>query len=312
MDIDRHTSLIYDFDLRFPPLSRTVAEVSELLAANGMPDTDRLIHIVHMDPLVVASVLRRINSAFYGMRRQFQDIRKAILMIGFIEVSNIVLTSGYVGLKKVTTSVRQLDVIDRIMRVSIGSGFYANLIAQHLKLPDKSSAFTGGLLHSIGRLVLLYNLPDEYTRLCEDGDRYLPTAAQEAEAFGVDHSSIGSLAAQHWSFPELITSLIELYPNPGHLITPDHRTLALALSAAIELSEDLCKQFAAERTKLSEDTSDEQTSIMDQLPLPFDLKIPGSIGHLANDRDLPVDQLSELINQKQKEAISYIELMVKA
>lgn len=312
MDIDRHTSLIYDFDLRFPPLSRTVAEVSELLAANGMPDTDRLINIVHMDPLVVASVLRRINSAYYGMRRQFQDIRKAILMIGFIEVSNIVLTSGYIGLRKVTTSARQLDVIERIMRVSIGSGFYGNLIAQHLKLPDKSSAFTGGLLHSIGRLVLLYNLPEEYARLCENGDRYLPTAAEEAEAFGVDHTTIGAVAAQHWNFPELITSLIELYPNPGHLITPDHRTLALALSGAIELSEDLCKRFAEERLNLSEDLSDDQPSLLDQLPLPFDLDIPGKVGHLAMDRDLPVQQLTELIYRQQKEAISYIELMVKA
>ncbi len=198
------------------------------------------------------------------------------------------------------------------MRVSIGSGFYGNLIAQHLKLPDKASAFTGGLLHSIGRLVLLYNLPEEYTILCERGERYLPTAAEEAEAFGVDHTTIGSVAAQHWNFPELITSLIELYPNPGHLITPDHRTLALALSAAIELSEDLCKQFADERLKITEDLSDDQTSIIDQMPFPLDLKIPGRITHLANDRDLPVNQLTELINQRQNEAISYIELMVKA
>ncbi len=179
MEIDQQPQLFFDFDLQFPPLSRTVAEISDLLNASGMPDTDRLINIVHMDPLVVASVLRRINSAYYGMRRQFQDIRKAILMIGFIEVSNIVLTSGYVGLKKVTTSARQLEVIERVMRVSIGSGFYGNLIAQHLKLPDKASAFTGGLLHSIGRLVLLYNLPEEYTILCERGERYLPTAATD-------------------------------------------------------------------------------------------------------------------------------------
>ncbi len=110
----------------------------------------------------------------------------------------------------------------------------------------------------------------------------------------------------------MITSLIELYPNPGHLITPDHRTLALALSAAIELSEDLCKQFADERLKITEDLSDDQTSIIDQMPFPLDLKIPGRITHLANDRDLPVNQLTELINQRQNEAISYIELMVKA
>jgi HD-like signal output (HDOD) protein len=285
-----------------------VTEVSELLAAGGMPDTDRLINIVHMDPLVVASVLRRINSAYYGMRRQFQDIRKAILMIGFIEVCNIVMTSGYMGLRKVVTSNTQLAIIDRVMRVSIGSGFYANLLAQHLKLPDKSSAFTSGLLHSIGRMVLLYNMPEEYSRLCTRGSKLIPSAKEELDMLGVDHPTIGALAAQHWNFPELIASLIESYLKPGHMITPDQRTLALVLASSVEFSERLCESYDNVRATAPTGGSPENT--FEDIAFPLNVTIPERLAHLAKDRNIQENTLEDLLQSHQEEALQYIELMV--
>ena len=309
MKFDQPTELLYDFDLNFPPLSRTVAEVSDLLASNGMPDTDRLIEIVHMDPLVVASVLRRINSAFYGMRRQFQDIRKAILMIGFIEVCNIVLASGYVGLRKSIVSSVHAELIDRIMRVSICSGFYANLLAMDLNLPDKSSAFTGGLLHSIGRFVLLYNVPEQYLQLSQHTpEDYIPSARAEQNEIGVDHPTIGSIAAQHWNFPPVVTSLIESYQNPGHLDTDDHRKLALTLSASVEIAHNLSRFFETARETIE---IQDMESPLEDFPLPFPLKASKALKQLARTSNRSVEELMQQINESQKEALHYVELMMR-
>ena len=310
METEQRTGLIYDFELRFPPLSRTVSEVTELLADNSMPDTDRLLEIVHLDPIVVASVLKRINSAFYGMRRHFDDIRKAILMIGFIEVCNIVLASGYVGLRKSIRSKAQETIIDRIMRMSICSGYYADLLARHLDLQNKSSAFTGGLLHSIGRFVLLYNIPEPYLQLCQDRpDVYIPPAELEREAFGVDHSTLGAVAAKHWNFPPLIISLIESYHNPGHLPDAEHRKLALALSTGVDIAHELCRAMDAARSTV---VVEDPENPLDDFPLPFAITIPRSLQQLARTARVDAGELEQVVNFGQKEALHYVELMIRA
>ena len=310
MELEQRTGLLFDFELRFPPLSRTVAEVSDLLATNGMPDTDRLIEIVHLDPLVVASVLRRINSAFYGMRRQFHDIRKAILMIGFIEVCNIVLASGYVGMRRSIQSAEHSDLIDRIMRVSIGSGFYSNLLAHHLNLAEKASAFTGGLLHSIGRFVLLYNVPDQYLQTVGNASEiYIPTSAQEREIVGVDHTAVGSIAAQHWNFPPLITSMIESYLSPGHLATDEQRKLALTLSTSVDIACELNMAYDAVKNTVEVEDSENP---LENFPIPFQIKTPRSLELLArNTKTNPAD-LMQVVEENQKEALHYVELMSRA
>ena len=313
MEIDQQPRLYYDFDLKFPPLSRTVAEVSDLLGANGMPDTDRLINIVHMDPLVVASVLKRINSAFYGMRQQFQDIRKAILMIGFIEVCNIVLASGYVGIKREMSSKSQAKIIDRIMRVSIGSGYFANLISQHLRLPEKSSAFTAGLLHNIGRFVLLYNLPDAYEQLFRENElQYIPTPNDEVRMMGIDHSSIGALAAQHWNFPELISSLIESYQKPGQLTTDNHRTIALVLSASSEMAQQLCAKYDELKQSMPENGESDQESMenaQEEL-FPIPMEYPITLQQISDLKHVEMEELKLLIEGSHEEAIQYIDVMM--
>lgn len=315
MELDQQAQLFYDFDLRFPPLSRTVAEVSGLLGSGGMPDTDRLLNIVHMDPLVVASVLKRINSAFYGMRQQFQDIRKAILMIGFIEVCNIVLASGYMGLRKEATSDSQSELIDRIMRVSIGTGFYSNLICQHLRLPDKSSAFTAGLLHNIGRFVLIYNLPEAYDKLYADqSTQYLPTSEDEVNVLGIDHSAIGALAARHWNFPDLISNLIESYKKPGQLTQPEHRTVALVLSGASSIALQLATQF---QDLLTGETAidpvaetPEDGDAGENHFSPIELAFPDALDQVARQKGIDPAQLQALINDNQHEALQYIDMMI--
>ena len=313
MEIDQQPKLFYDFDLRFPPLSRTVAEVSDLLGANGMPDTDRLINIVHMDPLVVASVLKRINSAFYGMRQQFQDIRKAILMIGFIEVCNIVLASGYVGLKREINSKAQTKIIDRIMRVSIGSGYFANLISQHLRLQEKSSAFTAGLLHNIGRFVLLYNLPDAYERLFSDENtQYIPSPDDEIRMMGIDHSSIGALAAQHWNFPELVASLIESYQKPGQLTIDSHRTIALVLSASSSIAQQLCAKHDEIKQANPVAASDESPAEeeLEEAIFPIEMDYPDTLAQISELQQIELSELEQLIEASQQEATQYIDMMM--
>ena len=310
MPLDQQTNTLYDLDLRFPPLPRTVAEVSSILASPEAPDTEKLIEIVNQDPVVVATVLRRINSAYYGMKKKFGDLRKAVVMIGFIEVSNIVLTSSYINLRKLGSSEKELLVIDRIIRASIGTGYFANLIAQELNLPHKSVAFTAGLLHNVGRLVLLYNHLEAYLDLVDQTEDFLPSTTQERNLLGIDHSSIGAIATQHWNFPDLLPRLIESYQTPGHLSEPSERELGIIIQTSAEITHQLTNAISSypdwKNTGESADEIDEETSIF---PLPCTL--PAFLTPFLKNKNYDKVELEQWLKLQQRAALEYIEHMVR-
>lgn len=231
-----------NFDIRFPPLPRTVTEVSKLVAEKSdVPDTPRLVSIVNSDPVIAGSVLRRINSAFHGVRRRVGDIHKAVYLLGFEEVCDIVLTSGMMRLQDILNSEEQTRIFDQIMRMSVGTASFAKIVAAHLDLNQQSSAFTLGLLHTSGRLVLLYNRPDDYEALwCTNDYGFAPTVTSEQIIFGTDHAELGSMAAESWHLPEFLVEVIRHYLTPGHLQERDLRLLALTLSVSVTAMERLC------------------------------------------------------------------------
>lgn len=231
-----------NFDIRFPPLPRTVAEVTKLVSdKRDVPDTPRLVSVVNSDPVVAGSVLRRINSAYYGVRRRVGDIHKAVHLLGFEEVCDIVLTSGMMRLQDILNSGEQARIFDQIMRMSVGTASYSKKIAAHLNLYQQSSAFTLGLLHTCGRLVLLYNRPDDYEALwCTNDYGFAPTVTSEQIIFGTDHAELGSMAADSWHLPEFVVKVIRQYLTPGHLEDHELRVLGLTLAVSANACERLC------------------------------------------------------------------------
>ncbi len=231
-----------DLELRFPPLPRTVSEVSALLAEQtDIPDTPRLIEIVHNDPVMAASVLKRINSAFFGIRRHVSDVNKAVRLLGFLEVCNIVLASAMMRLRDVVKTRTQEKIFEQIMQASVGTASYALELTNYLKIPYREIAFTSGILHASGRLVLLHNRPAEYERLWRSGvPGTMPTAESERAFFGVDHMLLGGMAVDHWHLPASVVQVVRSYLTPGHIKDPKLRSIALSVSVAASATEQLC------------------------------------------------------------------------
>ncbi len=230
------------FDLRFPPLPSTIAEVSRLLTQDsGEPDVQRLADIVNADLVVAASVLRRVNSAYYGLRRHIGDVRQAVFLLGYLEVCNIVLTAGMMKLRDVVSNEEQTTIFDQILRHSIGTAYFTRRLATLLDLEHASSAFTVGLLHPIGRLVLLYNRPDDYEALwfIEDAPAP-PSVEQERSIFGTDHAVVGAMALEEWQLPPAYCDVLRHYLDPRHLQEPSWRSIALALNLGMAATEQLC------------------------------------------------------------------------
>lgn len=282
-----------NFEIRFPPLPRTVAEVSKLLAeTNEAPDTPRLVEIVNSDPVIGASVLRRINSAYYGMRTRVADIQKACFLLGFEEVCDIVLTAGMMKLGDIFESETQIDIFEQIMEMSLGTASYNKHLAQHLNLSQRGFAFTTGLLHTVGRLVLLYNRPSDYEALwytTESGKP--PTVTSEQIIFGTDHAELAARAAENWHLPEDAGTVIRNYLTPGHIENFEIRVLALTLSIS---------SAATEHFFLNSPLEDEEFSP------------PAALYALARTLQAPPADIVEQLEVHREEVAKFINSMVDA
>ena len=238
-----------DFSLRFPPLPKTLTEVLQLVEESAeLPDTPRLADIVRADPIIAAFVLRRVNSVYHGVRREVDDVRQAVLLLGFEEVCNLALSVGMMEMSVV--SGESAAIFRDIMKVSIGAAFFARELANRLNVPHKNKAFTLGLQHAVGRLVLLYNRPKDYEMLWRSTKKdFGPRAVNERMTFGVDHNKLGARALEKWNYPASITSIIRNYHRPGALKEHHLRSIAMTVSVAISASEQLCLSMVSNKGK---------------------------------------------------------------
>jgi HD-like signal output (HDOD) protein len=239
---DLKPELKLDLKLDLPPLPRTVSEVLRLLSEpKDEVDAAQLVEVVDSDPVVAAAVLRRINSAFYGMRRTISSVRKSVMLLGFLEVSNLVLTTGMSRFREAFSTSARASLFDRIMEISIGAGQFAWLLAEEYDLDAEGKAYTSGLLHSVGRMILLFNRPEEYASLWASATDVLPAAARERSTFGADYLMIGAAAAEEWQLPPVLGEVI------AHQTTPDAlEGTAREVAALVGTATDASVQLVAD------------------------------------------------------------------
>jgi len=160
--------------------------------------------VIATDPAMAAKMVRLANSAFYRHTKQAQNIHDAIMTIGFDMVRCISLSMSVMQ----TFSSNQKIARD-LWRHSFAVGLTATAVGTNRD--ERGTFFSGGLLHDLGRVVLIWKEPLSYTRLFQDG---WPDLTQEQEAFAMDHTAIGEFVAQRWHFPSDVIEIIKYHHAP--------------------------------------------------------------------------------------------------
>jgi HD-like signal output (HDOD) protein len=164
--------------------------------------------VLEMDHAISARVLRLANSAFYGLSRNIDTMRRAVVVIGFEGVRLLAMaTSVFDALGHCKQSV--LEPRDFWMH-SFGSARAALMIAKRTRGQDCPEAhFTAGLLHDFGKFILALAFDSRYAEVLE-------TARQSATALGVverstlctTHGEVGAFVARRWQFPERLAETV--------------------------------------------------------------------------------------------------------
>jgi putative nucleotidyltransferase with HDIG domain len=187
--------------------------VTELISTFGQADvsTGELATKVSKDQALTAKTLRLANSSFYGLQCKVRTIEQAIAVLGFDSVRALVTSAGIIG--NFPGGAGGFDFA-AFWRHAVGTALCAKSLAKIANC-NQEFAFVSGLLHDIGRLVLVTGFPSQYAeavahRIANDGDMI----DSERAVLGLDHTVVGRALAQHWKFPELIQRAIANHHAP--------------------------------------------------------------------------------------------------
>lgn len=215
-------------DITFPTLPSTISKVEEFIASS-QTDPGPLIEIVEQDPSVSVNVLRRVNSAYYGVRREVDSIDQAVRLLGFVEVSSIVLIQGVNEFQEQFSSHSSL--LQQIAHTAVFTGRFGQQFTSKLDVPDDWTrrAFLTGFVCAMARLILLHVAPDQYETLVETSEMSLPSAEEEEHAFGASYRTLAPAAATNWELPERICAVLRQVAEPTEKADDPEQILALAV-----------------------------------------------------------------------------------
>ena len=188
--------------------------------------------ILSEDPAISVKILKLSNSAFYGLRHEVTSINQAVVIMGMEAVRSMVLSTAVFDIFK--KDAIDPEIQERFWRHSLATATCMRILVRAVSgkwITKSDQAFSTGLLHDIGKLVMYAYLPDDF-RACmklREADGVSLLAAEET-ALGYTHSNVGALLAQKWSLPPQLEDAIEFHHYP-HL-SEDESSLAYMVHLA--------------------------------------------------------------------------------
>ncbi len=231
-----------------PALAKLFRRVSEMttlpvaaqrimqLVADATSSATDLLAAVEGDPVLAAKVLRRVNSAFYGLRSKVADLRSAISLLGYREIRNLALTVYLARMFKDGNTYKKFSR-EALWEHSVAVANASRIVARTYGNATPDEAYLAGLLHDIGLILLDQYLPRHLFQVIDLVEQGKSTCAAERELLPFDHTLLGAYVATQWNFPPQVTLAIRYHHDPLAAEGP-HRDVA----ALISISNYLCSR----------------------------------------------------------------------
>ena len=187
-----------------PTIPTVLARILQL-ADSESASSKQLIAVIEHDPALTGKMLRLANSAFFGQSRRVATIPRAVVLLGFSTVRNLAL-----GVKVWDTLGAGIarDRLEELWAHAVAVGVAAKTLAARLRAGDPDEAFTAGVLHDVGRLILAMRFREEYWQCVGGAGEAEAIERKEAVTLGVDHAEVGGWILEAWSLPPAIVETV--------------------------------------------------------------------------------------------------------
>ena len=197
-----------------PSLPSLYVELLELLKS---PEASikQVGNIISKDIGMTAKVLQLVNSAYFGIPRRINSASEGVSLLGLDLIKSLAFSV------QVFSQFDQDRLpgfsIEQLWHHSMGTAVFSRKIAWHEKQDSElaDNAFMAGMLHDVGKLIMAYNIPEEYSKTIQIAkETCVPHWQAEKEVFGTSHDEVGAYLLTLWGIPNTIVEPVMFHHRP--------------------------------------------------------------------------------------------------
>lgn len=195
-----------------PTIPAVASKILKIFNNERNPDLDEVIKLIETDQSIIMKILKLVNSAYFGLPSRISSVRKAVLMLGTSEVRclllSVTVSESLIKSLRETGSSKH----DNLWKHSLACAVCAEMIASKTCPGLKAEAFVGGLLHDVGKLILLECFPDKTDEVSTHyNEQGISWSQAEQDILGVDHATVGKWLSEKWKLPQIFIQAIWLH-----------------------------------------------------------------------------------------------------
>ena len=185
----------------------------QALADSAMTTAEDIGEVIGKDTALTTRLLKLVNSAYFSLPRKIDTVTRAVNLIGMRELRSLTLAASAAELFNRIPS--HLIDMASFWQHSVFCGLLARNLAQSCNVLHSERLFTAGLLHDVGRLLMLMKLPEETAQAQSMRPQSKQDICQiEQRMVGFDHAEVGQALLLHWNLPENLCASVLYHHNP--------------------------------------------------------------------------------------------------
>ena len=248
----------------------------KVLALTQDPESnaEQLSAVIQSDPTIAGHVMRIANSSAYTPNSNLVSIQQAVTRLGMIEISNIAfLTSVNSKIFKAPGYEKHIEVI---WQHALATALWSKEVARAMR-SNVEAAFLCGLLHSIGKSVILQTIAEAEPAIGALSDNPLEEIFTEFE------SQYSEVVTTQWKLPQIVAIAISFHKDFNSAPTQPELAATVAFSA----------QLASLMLKKASSKADED-SLLESPALSLINLYPDEVATLMNKKDIIKTAMSAL------------------
>jgi len=208
---------LVDGTVNIPTIPTVLTEINAIFASPDGSAKDAA-RVIEKDPAIATRVLRLVNSSFYALKNPVSNINLACSIVGLKVIKNVVIQATVLQTFGGTKSVGGFDA-NWLWDHSFKTAVACRMLAERTQMTNglaKDDAYTCGLIHDIGKLILLDSQPERFAESLQLANKNkVPLARAEGEVFGFNHAHVGGLLANRWKLAPAVQAAVMYHHSPA-------------------------------------------------------------------------------------------------
>lgn len=198
-----------------PSLPSVIVKVMEVLN-NPKSSAQDVKKIIENDYIQTVRILRVANSSYYSFPQKISTVTTAIVLLGFSEIKNLLLSSSVYDFFEKNKGEKQFVFSQtKFLDHSIGVAIAARTIGEFISYDEPEELFVGGLLHDIGKVIMHQFMEEDFEKLIKN---VIKTKSlmykKEKRILGYNHPEVGMMLAKKWKLADKISDMIAYHHRP--------------------------------------------------------------------------------------------------